>query len=215
MVLQRSIKKKDEIERLKQGDALKKSKKADDLSINTSDSTDLDVDMGGSMAARIFSKRRARKAEEERQRIAEQIGDNPSFSVSGEDKGKEDFDYYRSSSERDRQDMIYDDEYPQLTDDDKYDISRRIGQPEFDSRFAQPEGIFEEQGKTYYSLNPKFKAAADEKLKEKHQAKMIELGREKSMVDPNVIPIKNRIDYYSYKSPEKGYADDLYDWEMD
>lgn len=49
-------------ERLKQGDALKKSKKADDLSINTSDTPDLDVDMGGSMVAKIFRKRKDRKA---------------------------------------------------------------------------------------------------------------------------------------------------------
>ena len=50
-------------ERLKQGNALKKSKKADDLSINTSNTKDEDIDMGGSMVAKIFRKRKARKAE--------------------------------------------------------------------------------------------------------------------------------------------------------
>ena len=52
----------EDIERLKMGDDLIKSKKADDLSINTSNTTDLDMDTGGSMVAKIFKNRKNKPA---------------------------------------------------------------------------------------------------------------------------------------------------------
>jgi len=165
---------------------------------------------------KIGDKSRARKAakaeakrQAELQALSDKIGDNPTYSASGDVKSSYD---PNKKAEYTRQRLIHEDENPKLTEDDKYDISRKIQQPEFNQKFIEPD-IGDPSGRTEYSLNTQFQKAATEKLKEKHEAAMTKLGRTKSWVDPN-YRIKDKT-YYNYKSPTRGMSDELEEWEMD
>tara|TARA_Y100000385_G_scaffold280464_1_gene331707 strand:+ start:3606 stop:4517 length:912 start_codon:yes stop_codon:yes gene_type:complete len=156
-----------------------------------------------------FKKRKARKLEERTQKIADQIGDNPTLTVSGDAKsiphdqygnisGREARnkygDYLEGSTETKRQRLIYDDENPTLTKQDRLNIEKEINHTEYDQRL-DTEDVYAGIRTT---LNKDFQAAANERLKQKHKEALIRLNREK--------PAYNRAEDRSVNvfSPESG-----------
>ncbi len=137
-----------------------------------------------------FKKRKERKAAERMQEIADRIGENPTYTVTGDIQGPTHDAYGITpegkrlpiSTETDRQREIWYDENPRLTKEDKLAIERKLQETEtyedLDIEDMQ-EGIRTRQ-------NPNFIAPANERLKEKHLERLVELGREKPMYDPSL-----------------------------
>lgn len=80
-----------------------------------------------------FKKRRQRKAEERMQEIADRIGENPTYEVSGEIQGPTHNAYGQTENEQlpietetQRQKLLFQDEHPRLTKEDKLEIERAI-----------------------------------------------------------------------------------------
>lgn len=131
------------------------------------------------IVARMFGKRKARKEEEARQQVAAALDNNlQGVSVSGvedTERGK-----YPMSSEYERQNLIYEDENPELTESDESEIAfgrdGRGGYEKYDEDLKISDSGYEYIEKT---INPDFKMAANKMLAEKRADALKNLGREK------------------------------------
>lgn len=140
------------------------------------------------IVSRIFGKRKARKEEETRQQVAAALDNNlQGVSVSGvEDPERDSEGYYigkyPTSGEFQRQNLIYQDENPELTESDELDIEFGRGDGEgyekYDEDLKISDSGYEYMEKT---INPDFKVAANALLAEKRAAALKNLGREKPM----------------------------------
>ncbi len=141
------------------------------------------------IVARIFGKRKARKEEEARQQVAAALDNNlQGVSVSGvEDPERDSEGYYVGkypiSTEYQRQNLIYEDENPELTKSDESEIEfgrgfDGEGIDKYDEDLKISDSGYEYMEKT---INPDFKVAANALLAEKRAAALKDLGREKPM----------------------------------
>ena len=76
--------------------------------------------------------------------------------------------------------MIYDDENPSLTKQDRLNIEKEINHTEYDQRL-DTQGAYEGIRTT---LNKDFQAAANERLKQKHKEALIKLERKTPSYNP-------------------------------
>ena len=151
------------------------------------------------IVARIFGKRKARKEEETRQQVAAALDNNlQGVSVSGvEDPERDSEGYYIGkypvSGEFQRQNLIYEDENPELTESDESDIEfgrdGEGGYEKYDEDLKISDSGYEYMEKT---INPDFKVAANALLAEKRAAALKNLGREKPMYTGSRGPRKIR-----------------------
>lgn len=145
-----------------------------------------EIKKSGTTVTRMFGKkRRARKAEEQRQQVEAALSNNlQGVSVSGEDIPETRSVYSDPvSSEGQRQDLIYEDENPRLTDLDENAIEfgrDGEGYEKWDEDLKIDDDGYEYMDRT---INPDFRAEADKMLADKKAQALEKLGRDKPMYE--------------------------------